>query len=103
MSTQEKIDKLAMLNRKIELGGGSEAIEKQHKIGKQTARERLFKLLDPGSFTELDKFVAHHCTNFDMANKEAPGEGVVTGYGTIAGRLVFIYSQDFTVFGRLIR
>ncbi|HCP14498.1 MAG TPA: methylmalonyl-CoA carboxyltransferase [Peptococcaceae bacterium] len=99
MSTQEKIDKLAMLNRKIELGGGSEAMEKQHKIGKQTARERLFKLLDSGSFTELDKFVAHHCTNFDMANKEAPGEGVVTGYGTIAGRLVFIYSQDFTVLG----
>lgn len=99
MSTQEKIDRLAMLNQKIELGGGPEAIDKQHKVGKQTARERVFKLLDPGSFTELDKFVAHHCTNFDMANKEAPGEGVVTGYGTIEGRLVFVYAQDFTVLG----
>lgn len=99
MSTQEKIAALQALKQKIEAGGGSEAIEKQHKKGKSTARERLEKLLDPGSFTELDKFVTHRCVNFGLAEKEAPGEGVITGFGTIEDRLVYVYAQDFTVLG----
>jgi methylmalonyl-CoA decarboxylase alpha subunit len=99
MSTQEKIMALQALAKKIEAGGGEKAIEKQHQKGKLTARERLEKLLDSGSFTELDKFVTHRCVNFGMAEKEAPGEGVVTGYGTIDGRPVCVYAQDFTVLG----
>jgi len=99
MSTKARIEELKILGEKIEQGGGQKAIERQHQLGKQTARERIEKLLDPGTFTELDKFVTHRCTNFDMAGKEAPGEGVVTGYGTVDGRLVFVYSQDFTVLG----
>lgn len=99
MSTQEKIAALQALNQKIEVGGGPKAIDKQHHKGKLTARERIEKLLDPGSFTEIDKFVTHRCVNFGMAGKEAPGEGVVTGYGTIEGRLVYVYAQDFTVLG----
>ena len=99
MSTKAKIEELKILGEKIELGGGKKAIDRQHQLGKQTARERIEKLLDPGTFTELDKFVTHRCTNFDMAGKEAPGEGVVTGYGTVDGRLVYVFSQDFTVLG----
>lgn len=99
MSTKAKIEELGKLSAKIELGGGQKAIDKQHGLGKLTARERVEKLLDPGSFTELDKFVTHRCSNFDMAGKEAPGEGVVTGYGTVDGRLVYVFSQDFTVLG----
>lgn len=99
MSTKAKIDELKKLGEKIELGGGKKAIDKQHQLGKLTARERIEKLLDPGSFTELDKFIAHRCINFDMAGKEAHGEGVVTGYGTVDGRLVYVFSQDFTVLG----
>lgn len=99
MTTMKKMEKLRELSRKVEAGGGQAAIDKQHGLGKLTARERVLALLDEGSFTELDKFVAHHCSNFDMAGKEAPGEGVITGYGTIDGRLTFIYAQDFTVLG----
>jgi methylmalonyl-CoA decarboxylase alpha subunit len=99
MSTRAKIDDLLARSKKIESGGGQKAIDKQHQSGKLTARERIEKLLDPGTFTELDKFVAHRCVNFDMAGKEAPGEGVVTGYGTIDGRLVYVFAQDFTVLG----
>lgn len=99
MSTRAKIEELASRGKKIEMGGGQKAIDKQHASGKLTARERVEKLLDPGTFTELDKYVAHRCVNFDMAGKEAPGEGVVTGYGTIDGRLVYVYAQDFTVLG----
>jgi methylmalonyl-CoA decarboxylase alpha subunit len=99
MSTQEKIKALQALNQKIEASGGQKAIEKQHAKGKYTARERIEKLLDAGSFTETDKYVTHRCVNFGMAEKEAPGEGVVTGYGTIDGRLVYVYAQDFTVLG----
>ena len=99
MSTKAKIEELNKLTKKVEEGGGAKAIEKQHKLGKMTARERINKLLDPGSFTELDKFVSHRCVNFDMAGKEAPGEGVVTGYGTIDGRMVYVFAQDFTVLG----
>lgn len=99
MSTNAKIEELKVLSEKISMGGGKKAIDKQHQLGKLTARERIEQLLDPGSFTELDKFVSHRCVNFDMAGKETPGEGVVTGYGTIDGRLVYIFAQDFTVLG----
>lgn len=97
--TLDRINELKEKVCKIELGGGEKAIAKQHQSGKWTARERIAQILDPGSFTEVDKFVSHRCVNFDMANKEAPGEGVVTGYGTIEGKLVFLFAQDFTVLG----
>ncbi|MBX5484642.1 MAG: acyl-CoA carboxylase subunit beta [Myxococcaceae bacterium] len=91
--------RLEKLEKQAELGGGEERIQKQHEAGKLTARERLDLLLDPGSFTELDKFVTHRATDFGMANKKIPGDGVVTGYGTVDGRKVFVFAQDFTVFG----
>ena len=81
------------------LGGGIKRIEAQHGKGKLTARERLELLLDAGSFEEWDMFVEHRCTDFGMAEQKIPGDGVVTGYGTINGRMVFVFSQDFTVFG----
>ena len=81
------------------LGGGKKRIEAQHGKGKLAARERLELLLDPGSFEEWDMFVEHRCTDFGMAEQKIPGDGVVTGYGTVNGRLVFVFSQDFTVFG----
>lgn len=81
------------------LGGGTSRIDNQHKKGKLTARERLEVLLDPDSFEETGMFVEHRCSNFDMEGKKIPGDGVVTGHGTINGRLVFVYSQDFTVLG----
>src|SRR3989440_5148879 len=80
-------------------GGGRKRIEAQHAKGKLTARERLELLLDPGSFEEWDMFKGHRCTDFGMDWQSVPGDGVVTGYGTINGRLVFVFSQDFTVFG----
>src|SRR5213082_964256 len=80
-------------------GGGSRRIKAQHERGKLTARERLDVLLDPGSFEEWDMFVEHRSQDFGMAEQKIPGDGVVTGYGTINGRLVFVFSQDFTVFG----
>lgn len=98
-TVQEKINQLKKLQQKVILGGGAKRIEKQHDKGKLTARERIEKLLDPGTFVELDQFVKHRCTNFGMEKTEAPGEGVVTGYGTIDGRLVYVFAQDFTVIG----
>src|SRR4051812_21923606 len=80
-------------------GGGERRVEAQHKKGKLSARERLDVLLDEGSFEEWDMFVEHRSTEFGMAEQKIPGDGVVTGYGTIDGRLVFVFSQDFTVFG----
>src|ERR1700733_10083278 len=80
-------------------GGGQKRIDAQHEKGKLTARERIEVLLDPDSFEEYDMFVEHRCSNFDMQNNKIPGDGVVTGHGTINGRLVFLYSQDFTVLG----
>lgn len=91
--------RLAALEQQAEQGGGAERIAKQHKDGKLTARERVDLLLDRGSFTELDKFVTHRATDFGMSDKKIPGDGVVTGYGTIDGRQVFVFAQDFTVFG----
>ena len=80
-------------------GGGAKRVEKQHEKGKLTARERLELLLDPGSFEEWDMFVEHRCTDFGMEEQKIPGDGVITGFGTINGRLTFVFSQDFTVFG----
>ena len=95
----EKIEEMQTRLEKIKLGGGKKRIEKQHQSGKLTARERIDLLLDDHSFVELDAFVKHRCTNFGMEKQENPGEGVVTGYGYIHGRLVFVFSQDFTVSG----
>src|SRR5215831_13035355 len=80
-------------------GGGAARVTQQHKKGKLTARERLDLLLDEGSFVELDRFVTHRCTDFGLADQTVLGDGVVTGYGRIDGRLVYLFSQDFTVFG----
>jgi len=96
---EDKIKKLQEMNEQAELGGGSARIEKQHKQGKLTARERIDKLLDKGTFVEFDKFVTHRCTNFGMGDTKILGDGVVTGYGKVNGRTVFVFSQDFTVFG----
>lgn len=95
----KKMKELQKHLKKAQLGGGKERIEKQHKAGKMTARERIDRLLDPGSFMEFDALVEHRCTDFKMNKQKIPGDGVVTGYGTIDGRLVFVFSQDFTVFG----
>ncbi len=84
------------------LGGGQKRIDAQHAKGKLTARERLDLLLDENSFEEWDMFVEHRCTDFDMDQQHVPGDGVVIGYGTISGRLVFVFSQDFTDFGGAI-
>src|SRR5687768_8322674 len=81
------------------MGGGARRIEAQHERGKLTARERIELLLDADSFEETDMFVEHRCVDFAMAEQRVPGDGVVTGHGTINGRLVFVFSQDFTVFG----
>lgn len=98
-TVQEKIALLKKKQEKVKLGGGVKRIEKQHASGKMTARERIEKLFDAGTFVELDQFVTHRCVNFGMSEKELPGEGVVTGYGTIEGRLVYAFAQDFTVEG----
>jgi acetyl-CoA carboxylase carboxyltransferase component len=94
-----KLDQLRQFKAEIALGGGQKRIDAQHASGKLTARERLDILFDEGSFVEMDVFVSHRCNNFDMADKKAPGDGVVTGYGTVDGRLAFAYAQDFTVLG----
>jgi propionyl-CoA carboxylase beta chain len=95
----EIIRRLEANRAAAKLGGGQARIEAQHAKGKLTARERIELLLDAGSFEEWDMFVEHRCTDFGMADQKIPGDGVVTGYGTVNGRLVFVFSQDFTVFG----
>lgn len=99
MSTEEKNVQLQEKKEKLRLGGGQKGIDKQHKNGKLTARERIEMLLDPNSFQEISMFIANRCTDLGMADKAVPGEGVVVGYGTIDNRLVYIFSQDFTVMG----
>ncbi|MGQ1948292.1 acyl-CoA carboxylase subunit beta [Geofilum sp. OHC36d9] len=99
MSNQDKIKKLIDLRTEAKLGGGEKRIESQHAKGKLTARERIEILLDEGSFEEFDMFVTHRCTNFGMEKTKFMGDGVVTGHGTIDGRVVYVFSQDFTVFG----
>lgn len=98
MSVQlEKIKELIQLRATAHLGGGQKAIDKQHDKGKYTARERIAMLLDEGSFEEIDTFVKHRCVNFGVDKSHPLGDGVVTGYGTIDGRLVYVFAQDFTV------
>ncbi|MDR1675616.1 MAG: acyl-CoA carboxylase subunit beta [Tannerella sp.] len=100
MSNQlEKVRELIALRDQARLGGGEKAIDKQHERGKYTARERISMLLDEGSFEEMDMFVKHRCTNFGQEKKTFLGDGVVTGSGTIDGRLVYVFAQDFTIFG----
>jgi len=99
MAISRKIEELREKIRLAEEGGGKERIERQHKAGKLTARERINLLLDPGSFEEMDKLVVHQCHDFGMEKRRIYGDGVVTGYGRIDGRPVFVFAQDFTVFG----
>ena len=93
------LDKLEERRAQARLGGGEKRVEAQHKRGKLTARERIELLLDHGSFEEFDMFVQHRSTDFGMEKQKIPGDGVVTGWGTINGRTVFLFSKDFTVFG----
>jgi len=99
MDMDEKIQEMERRNLEATLGGGPERIEEQHAKGKLTARERIEHLLDKGSFEEIDRFVVHRCQDFGMDKKRMPGDGVVTGYGTVNERPVFLFAQDFTVFG----
>jgi propionyl-CoA carboxylase beta chain len=97
--SKDKFAQLSRMREEAKLGGGEDKIQKEHEKGRLTARERIDRLLDPGSFVEIDEFVVHRCTDFGMDKKKVLGDGVVTGYGTIDGRKIFIFSQDFTVFG----
>jgi propionyl-CoA carboxylase beta chain len=99
MDIQEHLAKLREMNAQAELGGGPDRIKAQHEKGKMKARERIARLLDPGTFEEFDKFVVHQCYEFGMEKRRILGDGVVTGHGRIHGRPVFVFSQDFTVFG----
>jgi len=99
MSLDEKLARLKEMKREAELGGGEERLKAQHGKGKLSARERLDLLLDEGSFIELDRFVTHRSTEFGLDRNRILGDGVVTGYGMVNGRLVYVFSQDFTVFG----
>src|ERR1700730_9364403 len=99
MSIDNKPDELEHRRHESELGGGEQLIQRQHDEGKLTARERISQLFDPGSFQELDQLVVHRNTDFGMEKQRIPGDGVVTGYGTVQGRLVYAFAQDFTVFG----
>ena len=98
-TNQDRNERLQRMRAEALLGGGLDRIERQHASGKLTARERLDLLLDPGSFVELDAFVIHRSTAYGLDEQHFLGDGVVTGHGTIDGRLVFVFSQDFTVFG----
>ncbi|MCL5044170.1 MAG: acyl-CoA carboxylase subunit beta [Deltaproteobacteria bacterium] len=99
MGVKENIERMRELSRQAELGGGEERIRRQRESGRLTARERIDALLDPGSFVELDKLKTHRCSDFGMERRRVPGDGVVAGYGTVDGRQVCVFSQDFTVFG----
>lgn len=95
----EKINELYDKRREVELGGGDDRIDKQHEKGKLTARERIELLVDEGSFVELNPFIEHRCNDFGLQGKKGPGDGVVTGYGKVNGKPIYLFSQDFTVFG----
>ena len=99
MSIKEKFKEFEARDKNAELGGGKERIERQHNAGRNTARERIEDLLDPGTFVETDKFLTHRCNDFGMEKNQIPGDGVVCGYGKIDGRLMYVFAQDFTVFG----
>ncbi len=98
-STKEKLNDYENRNETAFVGGGADRVQKHKAGGRLTARERLDVLLDPGSFVEIDRLVTHRCTNFGMDAQKIPGDGVVTGYGRVNGKTVYVYSQDFTVFG----
>ncbi len=98
-SLQEKIKHFELKDKIAEQGGGKERIDRQHAAGRKTARERMDDLLDPGTFVEMDKFMTHRATDFNMQDNKILGDGVVSGYGKIDGRLVYAFAQDFTVFG----
>src|SRR5271156_726515 len=95
----DRLEELRKLNAEAEAGGGAERREREHKQGKLSARERVDLLVDEGSFEELDKFVRHQSHDFGMESQRPPGDGFITGYGRIGGRLVYVFAQDFTVFG----
>src|SRR5947208_1817969 len=99
MNLEQKLEELKRRDQLAESGGGAQRRERQHKEGKMSARERIEFLLDEGSFEETDRLVTHHCTDFGMQEQKFHGDGFVTGYGRIEGRLVFCFAQDFTVFG----
>src|SRR5260370_20225217 len=98
MNVEKKLAELKRRDTLAEVGGGEERRARQHKEGKMSARERIEFLLDEGTFEEFDKMVTHRCTDFGMAESKVYGDGFVTGYGRIEGRLVFVFAQDFTVF-----
>ncbi len=99
MKANEQLDHLKKLRAEARLGGGQDKIDKIHSEGRYTARERIDMLLDPGSFEEFDMFKLHRCRDFGMESKQFPGDGVITGFGTIDGRIVYVFAQDFTVLG----
>ena len=99
VTSSDRIEQLTRLSREAELGGGAERLQRQKADGRLTARERVALLLDKGSFEEFDKFVTHRCLDFGMASQQVPGDGVVAGHGRVDGRLVYVFAQDFTVFG----
>ena len=100
MTQYEKaIARLDEMNQSAELGGGEARIQKQHDAGKMTARERMLDFFDAGTFEEIDKFITHRCTDFGMEKKTIIGDGLVSGYGKVNGRLTFAFAQDFTAIG----
>ncbi|HUW06651.1 MAG TPA: acyl-CoA carboxylase subunit beta [Williamwhitmania sp.] len=99
MNQKKKYSFLENINQQAELGGGEARVKKLHESGRKTARERISILIDPGTFVEIDKLVTHRATDFGMASQKIPGDGIITGYGKIDGRLVYVFAQDFTVFG----
>src|SRR5437660_329630 len=99
VTAKSRIEQLADMNRAAELGGGQQRLDRQKAEGKLTARERVLLFLDKDSFEEVDKFVTHRCLDFGMQEQQYPGDGVVAGYGRVDGRLVYLFAQDFTVFG----
>jgi propionyl-CoA carboxylase beta chain len=99
MELKEILEKLEEKNQKAMEGGGPDRVKKQHDSGKLTARERIDRLLDKGTFVEFDRFKVHRCTDFGMEHKKIPGDGVVTGYGLMHNRQVFVFAQDFTTHG----
>src|SRR5271157_2820424 len=98
-SDLDPLERLNDMNSTAELGGGQDRIDAQHGKGKLTARERIHLLLDPGSFTEVDKFVTHRATDFGIDRSHPLGDGVVVGYGKVNGRLTYVFAHDYTVFG----
>src|SRR5438552_10257538 len=99
VTAKSRVEQLAEMNRAAQVGGGRERLDRQRAEGKLTARERITLLLDRDSFEELDKFVTHRCLDFGMQEQQYPGDGVISGYGRIDGRLAYVFAQDFTVFG----